>query len=297
MSPPDGSRGSKSGTSLEEPDMYVSEKLRRIILAAAACVFLFCAYKVASYYSDAQRNQKNYAELRQLYDKTPRESSETDESKETVTRPSAAVNLVQTTDNKPILTSELAEKPPEIMGKFKPLLKKNPDVVGWLNIPGMSIEYPVVQAADNEYYLSRGIDQKANVNGSIFMDFRNSIKKTQENTIIYGHNMKNKSMFYGLLLYQSKWNFDHHSVIEFDTLYKTEKWQIFSAYFTDIHDDYIRPEFKDKEEFKRYLENIRKKSLHASDVEVSENDEILTLSTCSALSSISRFTVHAKRIE
>ena len=128
------------------------------------------------------------------------------------------------------------------------------------------------------------------------MDYRNQIAKPEKHWILYGHNMKNKSMFMSLLNYESKWYFEHHSYIEFDTLYDKQTWQVFSAYLTDESDDYIQTSFHTDSEYNGFLMDIRQRSLHTTNVTLSENDTILTLSTCSYVNEQARFVVHAKRI-
>ena len=78
---------------------------------------------------------------------------------------------------------------------FEGLKAQNPDVVAWIQIPALDISYPVVQGKDNSYYLHHMFDGKENKNGSIFIDYHNQPEFTDSNTIVYGHNMKNGSMF------------------------------------------------------------------------------------------------------
>jgi sortase B len=119
-----------------------------------------------------------------------------------------------------------------ISPKFKPLLEKNDEIVGWLRIDDTPVDYPVTQTDNNEYYLTHDVNKKENITGSIFMDYRNNIKGYNRNTILYSHSMKNGTMFGAVLRYESRWNFENKPIIEFDTIYGDEKWEIFSAYKT-----------------------------------------------------------------
>ncbi len=183
-----------------------------------------------------------------------------------------------------------------IQDKFKRLLEINEDVVGWVRIKNTKVDYPVLHAADNDYYLYRNINKRKSSAGSIFMDFRNDITKENRHTIIYGHNMRDGSMFADLLYYESRWNFENKNIIEFETLYGSTKWKIFSAYLTDTDFYYIETNFETDEVYLSFLETLKEKSLHASGVSLSADDRILTLSTCSYSFNDARFVVHAKLI-
>jgi SrtB family sortase len=153
-------------------------------------------------------------------------------------------SIKQTTGSNPVDGLE-HQSMPTIQDNFIELLEINQDVVGWLHIEGTVIDYPVLQAEDNDFYLRRDWQKNDNIAGSIFMDYRNDILSIQpgSNTIIYGHRMNDGSMFGELIKYESRWNFENHRIIHLDTLYETYEWEIFSAYITDTSFDYIRTEF------------------------------------------------------
>lgn len=246
------------------------------LLGAAAGVFLFSSYKVYAYISDNYESKKTYADVKEMY-----------YSRDAEPEPAARTVAVSTGPEKP-------EFPFEILPKFKPLLEMNDEVVGWLRIADTPVDYPVVQTGDNEYYLTHDVKKEENITGSIFMDYRNPIKGYNRNTILYSHSMKNGTMFGAVLRYESRWNFENKPIIEFDTLYGDEEWEIFSAYKTDTSFDYIRTEFDSDEDFQAYLDGVKAKSLHESDVEVTAQDRILTLSTCYHGLKDGRFVIHAK---
>ena len=87
---------------------------------------------------------------------------------------------------------------------FEALRKVNPDIIGWIVIPGMEISYPIVQGEDNDYYLKHTFDKAENASGCIFVEVENSPDFSDNNTFVYGHNMKNKSMFAKLNRYQEE---------------------------------------------------------------------------------------------
>lgn len=248
------------------------------LLGAAAGVFLFSSYKVYAYMSDNYESKKTYADVKAIY-----------YDRNDVPEPSAEPVAATTGSAEP-------EFPFEIRPKFKPLLEMNDEVVGWLRIADTPVDYPVVQTDDNEYYLTHDVKKEENITGSIFMDYRNNIKGYNRNTILYSHSMKNGTMFGAVLRYESRWNFENKPIIEFDTLYGDEEWEIFSAYKTDTSFDYIRTDFDSDEDFQAYLDGVKAKSLHESDVEVTARDRILTLSTCYHGLKDGRFVIHAKLV-
>lgn len=180
--------------------------------------------------------------------------------------------------------------------KLDKLIMINPDTVGWLTLSGTEIDYPVLQSTDNEYYLRRNFLREQNVNGSIFMDYRNRHNQMDRHTILYGHNMKNRSMFADILYYESKSYFAEHPIIQFDSVGYGGRWQIFSAYFTDANVDYIRTSFDDDQDFAAFVQHITERSIYPTKVTVNARDSILTLSTCTVDAKDGRFTIHAKWI-
>ncbi|RKP58071.1 SrtB family sortase [Cohnella endophytica] len=267
------------------------------LLTAAIAVFLFAIVKLSTYYADAHRNKEQLQEARQLYRQTQAKAPPPILSP--VNQP--RINELSISKDPISVPATASGEPPQpidrsIQDRFKPLLEINADVIGWLQIADTAIDYPVVQSEDNEYYLTKDLDRKNNVNGSIFMDYRNDIDMRQKHWILYGHNMKNKTMFMPLLHYESRWFFENHSTIEFDTLYDNLKWQVFSAYFTNASDDYLQTEFDSDEQYEAFLLSLQKKSLHKTDMTLSATDTILTLSTCSNTHDDARFVVHARLI-
>lgn len=180
--------------------------------------------------------------------------------------------------------------------RYSSLIKINSDIIGWLNVPGTAIDYPVVKTTDNSYYLTHNFNKENSAQGAIFMDFRNIGNGEDKNTILYGHNMKDGSMFEGLCSYKDEAFLTQHPIIEFDTLDKAIKWQIFSIYVTDTNFYYIQTAFTKPSDFMLLLSQMQKRSLFTTKVNITEADNILTLSTCSYEFNNARFVVEAKKI-
>lgn len=177
-------------------------------------------------------------------------------------------------------------------GKPKDLSKINEDVLGWIEVPGTEIDYPVVQGEDNDFYLDHDIKKNKSIHGSIFMDYRNRLEKDQ-NLIIYGHHMKDGSMFKDLTRYKEEDFFSNNRDIYLDIEGERQKYKIFSLSVLRANVDYIKTSFHSKEEFLSYIEGIKKDAYLYRDFDFSGEEKILTLSTCSYEFKDARTVIHA----
>ena len=181
---------------------------------------------------------------------------------------------------------------------FSTLQEINKDTVGWLTVNNTRIDYPVVQAKDNDYYLRRDYYQNKNRHGWIFMDYRNNPDELNENTIIYGHNLANQTMF-GTLRYalNSYWyKKSANQIITFNTPNENMKFQIFSIYTIPTTNDYLDITFPTTDAYQAYIDLVKGRSIYDFNIEVTTNDKILTLSTC-ANGNDKRLVIHAKLIK
>ncbi len=162
---------------------------------------------------------------------------------------------------------------------FDALLAENPDIVGWIYSEGTVINYPIVQADDNDYYLRRMLDGNHNTAGSIFMDFRNSPDFSDLNTIIYGHNMKNQTMFGTLKEYRDQDYYEKHPEIYIYTPHKKYSIKLIAGYRIDMYYDIdILPQ--DWEELKSLYDEVVGLSTFQADIPLKEGDRLVTLATC-----------------
>ncbi|WP_282937974.1 class B sortase [Paenibacillus sp. RC67] len=184
----------------------------------------------------------------------------------------------------------------EVQPRFKKLLKVSPDLVGWMRLPDTLIDYPIVQGQDNEYYLYRNYKQQEMKSGSIFMDYRNKEIEPSLNTVIYGHNMHDGSMFGQLKRYTEPAFLQSHPSFSYETLHGDYVAEIFSVYYTTTDDDYIQTDFSGKEEYESFLQAISERSLFTMETVLTADSPILTLSTCDSTMDpeAGRLAVHAK---
>ena len=183
-----------------------------------------------------------------------------------------------------------------LSNKYNALLQLNEETVGWINVKNTKIDYPVVQAPNNDYYLNRDFNKKSSYDGWIFMDFRNKTDGTlNKNTIIYGHNHFYTGAMFGTLseVTKKKWieDLDNH-IITFDTLFHDARWQIFSVYKIKKTNDYLTIDFESDESFLEFANMLKNRSYHDFMIDIKAGDYILSLSTC--IDDDSRLVVHAK---
>lgn len=163
---------------------------------------------------------------------------------------------------------------------FDLLLEKNQDIVGWLYSEDTPINLPVVQSADNNYYLRRLLDGTWNSSGTLFADYRNAGDFSDNNTIIYGHNMKSKQMFGTLSYYKEQSYFNEHPVMWLLTPDGNYKIELVAGYVTPTTSDVYSFDQSEEEVFAMVQQAIKSSTFH-SDVVVNQGDRFLTLSTCS----------------
>lgn len=177
------------------------------------------------------------------------------------------------------------------------LKAKNPDFKMWLYIEDTNINYYVLQSTDNDFYLHKNINKKYFKAGSLFLDFRNDAEEMTGNTIIYGHNMHDQSMFYDLKKFLDKDFFDTHPYVYTYSLDEVTVWKVFSVRTTTTDEYYIKTSFSSDEQYYRFIEDFKLKSLFASDVILTAQSDILTLTTCHKYDvSNGRLVVHAVKV-
>lgn len=180
---------------------------------------------------------------------------------------------------------------------FSKLKETNNDTIAYLKVNGTNIDYVVVKGSDNDYYLNHNFNKNYNVAGWVFADYRNRFDGTDKNIIIYGHNMMDGSMF-GTLhnIFESSWLENKENLqIVFITEEKEYKYEVFSTYMIKPEAYYINTYFNNEEEYYTFLKTISGRSYHNYNINLSKEDKILTLSSCSGDGS-KRIVLHAKMI-
>lgn len=233
-----------------------------ILLALLAAVSIFM---IVRHYSEEKKAADSYSDMLDfvITDNTeetqPTEPSETGKTE---------------ADTEPSIESDEEEQ--TISVDFEQLTAKYPDVVGWLYCEGTPINYPVMQSDDNDYYLRRLPDGSYNTAGSLFADYRCGEIGETNNYIIYGHNMKNGTMFSSLTKYKSQSYYDEHPVLYFITPGADYKIELIAGFVSKPTGEV----YNTKQTFEQILEYCSL-STFVSDVKLDEEDAYITLSTCS----------------
>lgn len=194
-----------------------------------------------------------------------------------------------------VINNEMDSNNEEYKIDFAKLKQKNSDAIAWIKVNGTDIDFPVVKGTDNSYYLTHNFDKEKNKAGWIFADYRNKFDGTDKNIIIYGHNMKNGSMFASLkdVIKEEWYNSENNKYIALITENENYKYQVFSVYQTETEEYYLQTNILN---FKEFVEKIKGRSKKNFNVDIKETDSILTLSTC-ADNTKYRVVLHAVKVK
>lgn len=255
--------------------------LRIAVLVIAAAMFLYSGYRVAAYLLEGRKSQDVTAELIQQAVRTPQPQETKGQPVHTLHPTPDAAEYVPDADDETADEQETTYTAPDelLSVDFDTLQSVNPDIQAWLYMSGSSIHYPVLQAEDNSTYLYRLADGSANAHGSLFIDCRNAGDFSDWNTLIYGHNMKDGSMFGGLKKYRKQAYYDVHPEMTLFTPEKTYRMEIFAAVTTDVSAAVYRVPAA-REERDELVQWAQRNSEIECDVSIGTEDRIVTLSTC-----------------
>ena len=180
---------------------------------------------------------------------------------------------------------------------FESLISVNSDVIGWIYIPDTNINYPVVQGEDNRHYVSTMADGSDNAAGSIFMDYRNTPDFTDKHTVIYGHNMRNGSMFANITNYKKEDYLIEHPVGMIMTPAGNFRFEVIGGYVAQLSDPAWQLEFAGEEDFGAWLEETQGRIKTDGGAQPEVTDRIITLSTCSYEFSEARYVLVCRIME
>lgn len=236
-------------------------KYIKIINIVLIVVFVIAAFNIGKIYYDYQKADNIYKAIQDEY----------------VVSDEKQFTPEQTTDGE----HEQTKKPePTITVDFDSLLNRNKDVIGWLYCPYTIINYPVVKGKNNEQYLRRDLDGKYLAGGTLFADYRDGTLEEDAGHIIYGHNMKNGTMFNIITKYKEQAYYDKHPVMYYLTPDGNYRLELFAGLVVKRDDKIYVPNQSEKE-FSELLNEYKANSTFNSDVEPEDDDTIVTLSTCS----------------
>ncbi len=264
-------------------------KLETLLMGILVLILLFAIVKLGGIIVEYKEGWDTYKELAQY--------ASVEEEEETMPSGNRPVKEEPEYPDISRETTESAEKDRTVYyGKspkvnFEGLKTQNADTIAWIYAPGTAINYPIVQGKDNDYYLNHMFNGAENDCGSIFMEALNMSDLTNTNTFIYGHHMKDGSMFASLLKYREQDYYDTHPVMWIETPEKSYKLEIFTGFQTTTGTSVWQIEFATEQEHQEWLDTVQKYSSFTSSVVPTTEDRIVTLSTCSSGYDEGRFVV------
>ena len=229
-----------------------------VLLISLAFIFVFNGFQLIQKVSDYSNAEKEYSELKKFSPIIPTGSA----------TPSATLDLKNI----------------------------NSDYVGWIRAEGTNIDYPMVKSNDDTYYLQHTFKRQKNSVGAIFLDYRNKSDFSDKNTVIFGHHMRNDTMFAQLNLYKNSYFANLHPFVIIDTPVKHLKYEYFASYIMPSNKNILMFNFPDEKAFSNYISVSKAQSAYKSKMKFTKDDKILTLITCTYEYDNARYVVHFKLV-
>jgi sortase B len=299
-----------------------SSIINKILFFISLCIFLFSSGVLISRAIDSYKAKALNNELSKIYDEI-NTSAETNVSEQISIPQEVTIDFeienntsselgIDEADktialkiaNKVALERRRLEeqaKVEQIKKQVPKLLKINSDIKGWIRIYNTPISNPIVQTSDNSFYLDHDVTKKESRHGTIFIDTANNISSPKklpgQNIILYGHNMKDRTMFGSLRNFQEDNFFIINDTINLDIFPNSYKFKIFGVYSVHESFDYRNTKLGSKEDIKNFLKGINSKSVQYREVSLTPEDTVLTLSTCGYNFEGARIVVLAKLIK
>lgn len=179
---------------------------------------------------------------------------------------------------------------------FEALAEVNPDVIGWIRIPDTNVDYPIVQTVDNDKYLHTSFEGEESVAGAVYLDFESDSDMLGFNNILYGHNMKNGSMFKDIVKYKEQSYFDAHKYFEIYTPERTIRLKAISCYYAKAEPIVRKTRFKTRESYEAFVKEMIKPCAWYEMPEF-PIDSLYTLVTCSYEVNDARTILYAVEVD
>lgn len=249
-----------------------------LILCLLLLIGMFSSVMIYGHWKDANRQEELYNDLAQIVT----DSETTDET------------VLIETDNGVL----------DVLPEYAALFEQNSDMVGWITVADTKINYPVMQSVDNpNFYLKHGFDKSYSDYGCPYVGENCDVNKPSDNLIIYGHHMKNGTMFSDLEKFKSREFWEGHKTFCFDTLTEKQTYEIIAVFksvvYTGSADEFRYYQFTDAdttEQFERFIQRVKDKALYDTGVAAEYGDKLITLSTCEYSATNGRLVVVAKKI-
>lgn len=249
------------------------EKIRKLIMDASIVVIIGCCFAFGDLFVERQIQKQQSEEIKEKIVET--DNFDNNQYIEAWQDVFAKYPNIQFPENMNL--------------KYSYLYAVNQDLVGWIKIDNTNLDVQVVQSNDNDYYLNRDFYGKASRYGCPYLDFKNDPQYLDDNTVVYGHHMTDGLIFSNLDKYKTLEGYKESPIIEYNTLYETYYFKVFAAFVSNAKtaDDngnffnFIATDFLTDEKFNGFVDEVEKRSIFKTDVNVQPDDKLITLVTCS----------------
>lgn len=250
------------------------EVLRKIVFLIALIVLILSSVYIANYIIHHLKTDMASKQLAGVYEKNPAEE-------------------------------KIYDLPEGYLQKFGSLYEINNQIKGWVSVPNTKINHPVVQSKDNDFYLYRGFDKEYDPHGIPYADFRSKIEKniTSKNIVMYAHNINGGKLFGDFNKYRKSEFYRENPILTFDSVYEESEYKIYGVFITDTntsdpdffdYHNYI--DFPNEKSFNSYINQIDKRRLYDTGVDINYSDNLLTFSTCANELKDGRLVVVARKL-
>ena len=261
-------------------------------------IFGVSAFFVINYFTESQEQQSQFSELADIVANI---QSQTQPTQPTVTDPTEPAPTNPMT-GEILPTKPVETQPPEMLPEYAALYARNPHIVGWMKIEGTVINSPVMQTPDSpNYYLKKNFNQEYSSRGCLYVREQCDVFAPSDNITIYGHNMRDGSMFNALANYTKESYWQKNNLITFDTLYEHHTYQIFAVFNTTASvgkgfSYHLFVDAMNEDEFNEYVNTCKSLALYDTGITPEFGDKMICLSTCEYSQSNGRLVVVAVQI-
>lgn len=287
--------GRKENTRKQETMRKISQPIRKALILFFLCIALLSVAHLARWAVESYQSSRTQQQLQQLYHWGGASDSASEQEEQPLVPGSSGLPV--SPDHSSGTTGQT------MLPEYTALYQQNSNIVGWLNIGNGKLSTPVMQR-DNEYYLNHDFYGKEDSHGQVFLDERNSVDFNDDNTILYGHNItSDQSMFHILTRYKDPEFVKENPIIQLNTLYQKYNYAVAAVYIVSTRPehgelfDYINYlKFSTKAAKDAYIQQVQRRSLIDTQVQLTSEDKLLTLSTCTYEFADARLVVVARRL-
>ena len=271
--------------------------LSNLLIVIFAATFLISAFLLIRYFWESRQVQSRYDDLAALVEQNmaPEPADAVPEGSQAPTDATEPSPLVEITD-------PVTGKTVSVLRQYAELYRMNSDLAGWLKIDGTKVNYPVMQTPESpDYYLKRSFDKGYSEHGCLYAREVCDLNAPSDNITIYGHHMRDGSMFGGLSRYKDQSYYESHSTLTFDTLTQSNTYEILSVFLTTASEGegfhyHLFSDASDEAHYNEFVDTCKALSLYDTGVDAVYGDKLITLSTCDYTQTNGRLVLVAKRI-